>query len=489
MAQRNDNAIPTLIGGIGSRPLPQAVALDLPGEQVGRLLRMAGTLGLLGAPASILLLVAGAAAGPSSYVPASRAGFPSWLSGPLHGLGQNLGASLGATRFQVLALALTGSYLLVLLGARVLPANTVYLSIVTVHLLLLAGPVLFSSDLFGYLGYARLGALHGLDPYTHTLSAFPPDAVYRFLGWQAVSSPYGPLFTLSSYALAPLGLAGGVWALKALAVAASLGAVALVARAAGRDDGEADGARWPPHAAAAFLGLNPILLAFAVGGAHNDCLILLLLAAALALSATPGQRLRARDGAAVDTGPRLRAAVWTLGAAAGIKLSAGLALPFLVCSPRRGRDRFRLALWALLALATVAALGVLGFGSHALGFLTAVGGEQALVAVHSVPAELARAVGLDGTPAWWRGCFAALFALICAYALWRTAHGWDWRVAGGWAMLALLLCSAWLLPWYAIWPLPFAAVTADRRLRGGALVLCAYALLIRLGLAGSLLDP
>jgi hypothetical protein len=472
MTQRDDNAIPTLAGALGLR-----------GQGLAR--RVAGTLGLVGAPVSVLLLVASAAAAPSGYVPASRAGFPSWLSGPLHGLGW----SLSATRFQILALALTGSYLLVLLGARVLPANAVYLSILAAHLLLLTGPVLFSSDLFGYLGYARLGALHGLDPYTHTLSAFPADAVYRFLGWQAVSSPYGPLFTLASYALAPLGLAGGVWALKVLAVAASLGAVALVARAAGRDDGEAGGGRWPPHAAAAFLGLNPILLAFAVGGAHNDCLILLLLAAALALSATPGQRLLARDGGDVDTGPRLRGAVWALAAAAGIKLSAGLALPFLVVSPRLGRDRVRLALWAFVGLAAVAVVGVLGFGSHALGFLGAVRGEQLLVAVHSVPAELARAIGLDGTPAWWRGCFAALFALLCAYALGRTLRGWDWRVASGWAMLALLLCTSWLLPWYAIWPLPFAAVTGDRRLCTGALALCGYALLIRLGLAGSLLDP
>ena len=69
------------------------------------------------------------------------------------------------------------------------------------------------------------------------------------------------------------------------------------------------------------------------------------------------------------------------------------------------------------------------------------------------------------------------------YALWRTARGADWRVAAGWTMLALLLSTAWLLPWYAIWPLPLAAVGGDRRLRAAALLVCAYAVLIHLPLA------
>ena len=86
--------------------------------------------------------------------------------------------------------------------------------------------------MFGYLGYARLGALHGLDPYSHVPAEAPGDAVFPFVGWPFKHSPYGPLFTLGSYALAPLGLAGGLWALKALAAAASLGAIALVGYAA-----------------------------------------------------------------------------------------------------------------------------------------------------------------------------------------------------------------------------------------------------------------
>jgi hypothetical protein len=133
-------------------------------------------------------------------------------------------------------------------------------------------------------------------------------------------------------------------------------------------------------------------------------------------------------------------------------------------------------------------VGLIGFGSHALGFLNAVGEQQQLVAVHSIPAETARLLGLHGTPGWWRHCFVAAFVLVLAYALWRTARGADWRVAAGWSMLALLISTAWLLPWYAIWPLPLAAVGGDRRLRAATLVVCAYAILIHLPLADPLLS-
>jgi len=77
-----------------------------------------------------------------------------------------------------------------------------------------------------------------------------------------------------------------------------------------------------------------------------------------------------------------------------------------------------------------------------------------------------------------------------AVALVRTARGrTDWRVAAGWATLALLIATAWLEPWYAVWLLPLAAVSGDRRLCAATLLFCAYALLIHLPLAEPLLRP
>jgi alpha-1,6-mannosyltransferase len=424
-----------------------------------------GAIGLLGIVASVLLVSAGAASAPGQYVPAREGGWPAWLAGPLRGLGVD---GLSSSGFQTLMLVMCASYALVLLVARRLPAAALLAAIVAADAILLLGPPLISQDVFGYLAFARLGVLHGLDPYTHFAAEAPTDASYRFIGWPFQHSPYGPLFTLASYALVPLGLAGGLWAFKVIAAVSSLGAVVLIGRAAER-------LGHSRTLALAFVGLNPVLLVLAIGGAHNDTLLLLALAGALALSA--------------GTSPRSRAAAGALAAGVGIKVTAGLLLPFLVLAPARARERLRIALGAGGALAAFALVGVLGFGVHALGFLGAVGEQQQLVATHSIPAETARLFGLNGTPSWWRHLYVGGFLAVLAYALWRTARGADWRVAGGWATIALLVSTAWLLPWYAVWVLPLAAVSGDRRLCAAALLLCAYAVLIHLPLADPLLSP
>ena len=426
--------------------------------------RALGALGLLGVLTTVFLLSAGAAGAPSQYVPGRSGGWPGWLAGPL----QDLSVGLGSGSFQTLMLIMCAGYLLVLAAARTLPVAVLAGAIVLAHLILVLGPPLISQDVFGYLAFARMGALHGLDPYTHVAAEAPTDPVYAFVGWPFKHSPYGPLFTLASYVTAPMGLAGGLWAMKVVAAVSSLGAVALIARAAGR---LGQSARW----AAAFVGLNPVLLVLAVGGAHNDTLVLAALAAALALTAGVRQRPRAAAAA--------------LAAGVGVKLTAGLMLPFLVLASPARRERIALALAGAVSLLALVAVGVVGFGVHAVGFLGAVGEQQQLVATHSIPAETARLVGLSGTPSWWRHLYAAGFLAVLAGALWRTARGTDWRVAGGWATLALLLSTAWLLPWYGIWLLPLAAVGGDRRLRAATLLFCAYAVLIHLPLADALLSP
>jgi len=339
---------------------------------------------------------------------------------------------------------------------------------VLADVILALGPPLISQDVFGYLAFARLGVLHGLDPYTHVAAEAPADHVFHFIGWPFQHSPYGPLFTLLSYALVPLGLAGGLWAFKVIAVVSSLAAVALIARAAGR---LGHSRSW----ATAFVGLNPVLLVLAIGGAHNDTLLLLALAAALALTA--------------GANPRWRAGAAALATGVGVKVTAGLVLAFLVLAPPRARERARVALGACAALLAVALVGLLGFGTHTFGFVGAIGEQQQLVATHGIPAETARLVGLNGTPGWWRHVFLAGFLVVLVLALWRTARGADWRVAAGWSTIALLVSTAWLLPWYAIWVLPLAAVSGDRRLRAATILLCGYAILIHLPLADPLLSP
>jgi len=456
-------ASPTTRPGIARQATARSAGRGAPA-----VLRALGALGLVGVLASAALICADAAARPSELVPAREGGWPGWLAGPLSGLG----SGLSRDGFQTLMLVMCACYVLVLLSARALPLPAIGATIVLVHVVVVLGPPLISQDVFGYIAYARMGALHGLNPYTHVPAEAPGDPAFGFVGWPFKHSPYGPLFTLASYATAPLGVAGALWAFKAATAAASLGAVALIGRTAAR-------LGRPPRWTVAFVGLNPVLLVLAVGGAHNDTLLMLLLAAAMAASVT---------AAAARRGSLARAA-GALVAGVGVKVSAGVVLPFLALSPPQWRERLR-ALAAIAAwLALLAAIALAGFGSGAFGFLSALGDQQQLVATHSIPAETARLVGLSGTPGWWRHLFLVAFAAVLAYAAWRCARGADWRAAAGWSTLALLLATAWLLPWYAIWLLPLAAVSGDRRLRGATLLFCAYAVLIHLPLADPLLVP
>lgn len=456
--------------------------------------------GLVVVPTSVFVLVGGAAGNPTPYVPSRSGGWPGWLSGPLH----SLGMGIGSNSFQMLTLAMCAGYAAVLAATRVLPGMAIAVSIAAAYVLLLLGPPLISQDLFGYLAFARLGVLHGLDPYTHVAAEAPTDAVFPFIGWPFQHSPYGPLWTLTSYPLAWLGLAGGLWALKAIAVSASLAAVALTASAARRMGRSA-------KAAAVFVGLNPVLLELATGGDHNDTLVLLVLSGALLCAAgTTALRPRARTHSRgwqkwksphrLARSPRARAqrggksgnlsaAAAVLMVGVGVKASAGLVVPFVVLAPARWRERARVAACAIGVLALLAVMAIAGFGAHAFGFLDALGEQQQLIATHSLPAETARWVGLNGLPAWWRDLFLVAFLLVLGLTLWRTARGADWRTMAGWATLALLLSTAWLLPWYAIWALPLAALADSRRLRACTLAFCAYAILIHLPLADPVLSP
>jgi hypothetical protein len=61
----------------------------------------------------------------------------------------------------------------------------------------------------------------------------------------------------------------------------------------------------------------------------------------------------------------------------------------------------------------------------------------------------------------------------------RTWRGMSWIAASGWATLAMLATSAWIMPWYVLWVLPLAALSRDRRLVAWALALCAFLVVMR----------
>jgi hypothetical protein len=439
--------------------------------------RTLGVMGLGALVAGLVALGASAASGRRFLVPAARGGLPDWLAGPLRGLG--VAGSTG--RYQALLLVICAAYGLVLACAPAIRPGVLWSGIGFAHVAALAAPPLLSADVFGYLDFARLGVLHGLDPYTHTAAAAVHDAVYPYLGWHDVRSPYGPLFTLYTYALVPLGVAGAIWALKVAAAAASLATAVLIWRSAVRRGHS-------PQRAAALFGLNPLVLVFAVAGAHNDTLVGLILTGGLVACLDRGGAAGA-DGA----GARPDHGSAALVAAAAVKVSAGLALPFALLGARGGgrgggAGARRAAGWAAGAAVVVVAIAVIGFGPHAAAIAGTVRGQQQVVATHSLPSEVSRALGLGRLGG---GVRAAFTVLLLAALLAALVHAWRhaerWLEAYGWATVAVLLTTAWLLPWYGLWALVPAALSGDRRLRGATLVLCAYLVATRLPLADPLL--
>lgn len=400
------------------------------------------------------LLATAAAAGDTATVPAQAAGFPGWLRGvlpPLH-------LPISSTAVVLVLLAMYLAYVAAVIWADALPVGTLAAAIVAVTALFALGPVLFSRDAFGYIGFARLDVVHGLSPYTHGLRAAAHDPIFRWIGWRRSPTPYGPLFTAASYPLALPGVGVALWAWKLVVVGCALGATALLARTARRSG--RSGAR-----AAALFGLNPLTTAFGVGGAHNDLLLVLVLCAGLALAVE-----RRSAGAAA-----------TVVATAAMKATALVALPFFAVALR---PRRRAVVAALATALAVIALTLVAFGPHVGGMVSAVREEQRLVSTHSLPNVLGRLLGFGGITHGLRlAAAAAATTAILALLVW-VARGGDWIAGAGWSFVALLAASAWLMPWYVIWVLPFAALARSPRLTTAALAFGALVIVIRLPLFG-----
>ncbi len=330
-------------------------------------------------------------------------------------------------------------------------------------------PVLISHDVFSYLDYARLGVVHGIDPYVRGPHAAAADPVFARVTWPHTTSAYGPLFTLATYPLAwlPVGIAIAV--LKAVAALSVLGLALLCGRIAAWRGIE-------PLRAAALVALNPLVLVHVVGGAHNDGLMMLL--AMLGVAAILSAR-EASGGAALI-------------AAAATKAAALFLAPFpLLAAARPSTGRFpayiagnrpinRLLAGGLAAAAVIGVAAYAGFGWHWLHAVDLLGENQGRTSHLSIPTTFARLSGLGPTPV--RVAALVLFAALVAYLLAWTWRGGDWIRAAAWTALALLLATSWLLPWYLIWPLPLVAVSRDRPLLLLTLALTAFQLGARIPL-------
>ena len=121
-------------------------------------------------------------------------------------------------------------------------------------------------------------------------------------------------------------------------------------------------------------------------------------------------------------------------------------------------------------------IGLIGFGTHVFDAFSLLSSNQGRSSRLSLPYVVAHLLGVDRDAV--RAVFAAAFAAVAAWTLWRTWRGADPIRMAGWATLAILLASAWLVPWYLLWLLPLAALAFDARLTIATLVLSGWVLAI-----------
>ena len=315
---------------------------------------------------------------------------------------------------------------------------------------LLVAPPMFSRDGWSYAAQGVMAHL-GHSPYDvgpAVLAGPVVEAVDPM--WLDTPAPYGPLPLAWGDLVADLTrdpwllvIAHRLLALLGLVLLAH--AVPRLAAAAGRD----------PASAAALVLPSPLVLAHGVAGLHNDLLLAGLAAAGLAVAAEGRWVLGSALG----------------GAAAAVKLPGGLvclAIVLVSLPVAAGiRDRLhRAAQVATVALGTVVGTGLvtgLGLGwVHALAVpgvvrtplsvTTDVGlllswVQDVLDLPGPYPVDAVRTVGL-------------LVALgVALRAGWRTPTG-DAAAAvraAGLVVLAMVVLSPVVHPWYALWALPFLA--------------------------------
>jgi glycosyl transferase family 87 len=385
----------------------------------------------------------------SAVVPQSAKTYPNWMAGPLHGLfgGLTNKTSTMNLGFTLALLITLVAYAVVLRSARTLSMRTIWIAAAALMAIMLLGPPLLLTDIFNYLGYARLGVVHHLNPYTHVIGAASHDPVYLLSTWRNYHSPYGELFTALTYSFGWLPLPVAYWILKVLTVLAALAFLWLVsvcARRLGRDQ----------RAAVALVAFNPLFVIYAIGGFHNDFFMLIPFTAAIALVLARRER---------SAGAALMLAV-------AIKYTAILLLPFMLVAVPTNNRRLRILQGAVLAAIPLVAGSLLLFGSS----LANVSDQARIYSQFSIPQVVGLLLGFGGaTPT----LLKVADGLVVATVLYLILRRRNWLTAAGWATLALIASLSWLMPWYVLWVLPLAALASSVALRRATLALTVFLVL------------
>lgn len=432
--------------------------------------------------AGCLVLVLAAADRPSLLAATTTSHFfPHWMAGPLGGLWPSLTRSTLGLRylFSGVVIVMYVGYLAGLRRVPRLPAGWTIAAVVAAHAIMFLSPPLALTDIFNYVNYGRMEVVHHLNPYTTTPILEPHnDPAFALSNWHQLLSPYGPLFTLMTFVVVPLGIAASFWTLKGLLMLSSLGIVWLVWRSARLLDRD-------PVAAIALVGLNPIVLVWGLGGDHNDFLtmsfVMLGFYLLLRTGSLPGA-LRLECQADRATLLRVGAGVAFV-AAVAIKASSGIVLPVALASVLRDRRALvEVLLGIVLGAVVFGAVSVIAFGPHFPDLAT----QGRLVTMTSIPNLLGLALGQGGETTTLRLILSVVLVASVGASSIVAYRRRDSLEMAGWASLALLATLAWVLPWYVLWVLPLAALAGSRRLRMASLLLGVYFIAAWAPIAGTI---
>nr|WP_221382723.1 polyprenol phosphomannose-dependent alpha 1,6 mannosyltransferase MptB [Actinoplanes polyasparticus] len=334
---------------------------------------------------------------------------------------------------------------------------------------LLVAPPMFSRDVYSYLAQGLMLG-EGMDVYQagpSALGGFFAEQVPTI--WQHTPSPYGPVFLLTAQLVtAPIAghLLTGVVAMRLLAV----GGLALLAYVLPT---LATSAGVPPHKALWLAVLNPLVLIHFVGGAHNDALMVGLLAAGLA--------------AAVRNRPLV--ATLLIVAAGLIKAPAVLGLVAVAViwasriDGRLPRLRASAAVGATAAAATAVLTQIAGTGYGWIAALDTPISPQNLSLTSVLGRWTAGLLREDGVGEvfalnlWrWLGVLATL---VVAGLVWACLDRLGPLYGLGLVLIALVAFGPALRPWYLIWGLvPLAAAAGHRWVRRALAAVCGVMTLV-----------
>lgn len=343
--------------------------------------------------------------------------------------------------------------------------------------LAVAVPV-YSRDVYAYLGQGAVFR-EGFDPYVDGPAHHPGPLLDSMAQvWATTTAPYGPFFVGVMRGITEI--TGdhailGVYAIRIALLPGLLLALWAIPRLADHFGASPQAGLWLALA-------NPMILIHLVSGAHVELLMMGVLVAGVTL---------------VVTGRHIPGLV-VLGLAVSIKVTAGIAIPFVVwiwLAHIRARRPVRPAdVVGVFAAVIGITVGVFAICTAAVGlgfgWLSGLGFADQIINWFTLPTLAGHVVTLVASPfvalnlqpvlAVTRAVGWVVLALVLVVLWWTHRRGERSAMAGMvWAMLAVLVLEPSTLPWYYTWVLCLAvAFTLPGRVRAVVVFVSTFMLIV-----------